>query len=343
MTNLSRVVLPDIYVNGKIFSKLHVTMGKVPAVSSMMLLLLAHLLLPLLALSSPSRKFVTSNSSINLTDRLGEDPDFTLLLRLLQRARLVPTLNRLEDATLFAPTNDAIKRYINTSHVYSRALFDTEPSPDARDNKQHELRQHLLYHLLNYSIPLMPEDFPSTLPLVLETLLYPDLPVQSLTRGPPPWLPQPGGLLNCAPQRLRVALRDLKPWVAVDSIGRGGVEIIKKPIMASNGIIIPLGNIIPLPGNLYQEVNSHPLVSEFASILSPEMVETLSTSPHTTIFFPIDSAWSALDDIERKYLHSGYAERDVGRIVAMHSSNSGADGLGEVGWSDTWHEGGSCE
>jgi len=265
-------------------------------------------------------------------------------LRLLQRARLVPTLNRLEDATLFAPTNDAIERYRNTSHVYARALFDTEPIPDALpDNEQHELRQLLFYHLLNYTIPLMPQEFPSKNPLILETLLYPNLPLHSPTAEPPPWLPKPGGLLNCAPQRLRVALRDSKPWVAVDFMGRGGVEVVKEPVMASNGIVIPLGDVIPLPGNLYQEVASNPLLSEFSSILSTGMVETLSTSPHMTLFFPIDSAWSALDDIEREYLHSGYAERDVGRLVAMHSSSSGTDDSGEVGWSDTWDEGSTCE
>ncbi|KAF8338034.1 uncharacterized protein EI90DRAFT_2991353 [Cantharellus anzutake] len=310
----------------------------------MMLSILVPLLLPvLLALASPNQESIAKAKSINLTDRLSEDPDFTLLLRLLQRARLIPTLNRLEDATLFAPTNDAIERYINTSHIYARALFDTEPNVNGpRDNVQHELRQHLFYHLLNFSIPILPKDFPTQKPLIFETLHYPDLPVQHPSPEPPPsppWLPEPGGLLDRAPQRLRAVFRDSKPWIAVDSMRRGGVEVAKEPINASNGIIIPLRNVIPLPGNLYQEVKAHPLISEFASILSPETIQTLSTSPHITLFFPVDSAWSVLDDIERKYLHSGYAEHDVGKLVAMHSSGSGINGSGGVGWSDTWDEG----
>ena len=44
-------------------------------------------------------------------DALNEDPDYTSLLNLLQKARLIPTLNRLNGSTLFAPTNDAIKRH----------------------------------------------------------------------------------------------------------------------------------------------------------------------------------------------------------------------------------------
>src|SRR6266853_4693787 len=83
---------------------------------------LFHLIPPsLLALLPYSLAIPNSQSSFHspehtlsttLVDKLSEDPDFTTLLRLLQRARLIPTLNRLNGTTFFAPTNDAINRYI---------------------------------------------------------------------------------------------------------------------------------------------------------------------------------------------------------------------------------------
>ncbi|KAF9010368.1 hypothetical protein BDZ89DRAFT_1143548 [Hymenopellis radicata] len=81
-----------------------------------------------------------------LVDELGDDPDYESLLRLIQRARLVPTLNRLDGATLFAPTNDAIEHH----SFWNAALNDDSDS--LTDNIQEKLRQQLFYHLLNFSI-----------------------------------------------------------------------------------------------------------------------------------------------------------------------------------------------
>lgn len=314
----------------------------------MRLLTLLLLLPPLLVPASAGQEPILRPNRVNIVDRLSSDPDFTLLLRLLQRTRLIPTLNRLEDATLFAPTNDAIERSRHPSSLISRALEASDSAWDTvPDNIHHQLRQHLFYHLINYSIPILPPDFPNSpnRPLILETLHFPSLPLQPPTDEPPPappWLPNPGGLLNAAPQRLRISSRDNKSWAGVDFNGQRGVQVVKETLTASNGVIIPVADVIPLPGNLYEEIQAHPLLSEFASILSPDMVETLATSPHITLFFPIDSAWSELDSIERRYLHSGYAERDVGRLVAMHSSGTGVNSSGDVGWSDTWNEGSVC-
>ncbi|KAF8323355.1 FAS1 domain-containing protein [Clavulina sp. PMI_390] len=295
-----------------------------------------------------------STERVNLVDHLSNDPDFTLLLRLLQRARLIPTLNRLEDATLFAPTNEAIERYQNSTsssnpniwdaNSYSyQAMYDSELiGPLAPDNVQFELRQHLLYHLLNYSLPLAPSEFPSQRPLALDTLLFPDVSLPPPTDEPapaPPWLPLPGGSLNDAPQRLRVASREDAAWVGVDFAGRGGAQVTKAPVVASNGLIIPVSDVITMPGNLYDEILLHPLLHEFTSILTPEMIATLKSSPHLTMFLPIDSAWSAMDDIQRRYLHSGYAERDVSKLVGLHLSGAGLNSSGDVGWSDSWEDG----
>ena len=306
-------------------------------------------LVPFVAASGVGQQPVNSNR-INIVDRLGSDPDFTLLLRLLQRARLIPTLNRLGDATFFAPTNEAIERYRNSTSSAARLWatldFGNVDALDPPDNMQYKLRQHLLYHLLNYSIPIMPPDFPNQPPLALDTLHYPDVAYLPPTDEPapaPPWLPAPGGSLNNAPQRLRVASRGAAAWIGVDSAARGGAQVVKDPLLASNGIIVPVGDVVSLPDHLYGEIIKHPYLQEFASILTPEMIDSLSKSAHLTLFLPIDSAWSTLDSIERQYLHSGYAERDVSRLVGLHSSGAGVNSTGDVGWSDTWDDGMTCE
>jgi len=290
------------------------------------------------------------SKSVNLVDRLSLDSDFTLLLRLLQRARLIPTLNRVEDATLFAPTNAAIERYRNSTSSAARLWSLTHTDADISkppDNVQYELRQHLLYHVLNYSLPIIPPDFPNQRPIALDTLHYPDVAYSPPTDQPapaPPWLPEPGGSLNSAPQRLRIASRGSAAWVGVDSTGSGGAQVtVKDPLRASNGIIIPISDVVPLPDHLYGEIINRPNLQELASILTPEMKDSLTTSPHLTLFLPSDPAWSCLDTVERKYLRSGYAERDVSRLVSLHLSGAGVNSTGDVGWSDTWSDGMTCE
>ena len=85
--------------------------------------------------------------STNLVDALSADPDYTSLLRLLQQAKLIPTLNKLNGSTFFAPTNDAIKRHSAQNALWQAALQD-DPL-DLKDNIQEKLRQELFYHLLN--------------------------------------------------------------------------------------------------------------------------------------------------------------------------------------------------
>src|SRR5271170_8123863 len=92
-----------------------------------------------------SRSVQFNISSTTLVDALSADPDFTSLLRLLQRARLIPTLNRLNGSTLFAPTNDAIKRHTSSNSLWNTALQDDQLS--LNDNVHEQLRQELLYHL----------------------------------------------------------------------------------------------------------------------------------------------------------------------------------------------------
>ncbi|THU97385.1 hypothetical protein K435DRAFT_857699 [Dendrothele bispora CBS 962.96] len=77
----------------------------------------------------------------------------------LGRPRLVPTLNSLNGATLFAPTSDAIKRH---NSFWNSIRTDSDYM--LTDNINEKLRQQqLFYHLLNYSITAFPSFFDSIL------------------------------------------------------------------------------------------------------------------------------------------------------------------------------------
>jgi solute carrier family 25 carnitine/acylcarnitine transporter 20/29 len=184
--------------------------------------------------------------STTLVDVLSADPDYTSLLRLLQRARLIPTLNKLNGSTFFAPTNDAIQR-----HSQWRAIVEDDQF-FLTDNIQEKLRQELFYHLLNYTISSLP-DSEDQIPQVLKTLHYPRTPIEPPSQDPPPfppWMPIPGGTLGGEPQRLRVASHDGGVWVGVDAFGEGGAQIIKERVEASNGVLLGVDDVLQVPPDL---------------------------------------------------------------------------------------------
>jgi solute carrier family 25 carnitine/acylcarnitine transporter 20/29 len=185
-------------------------------------------------------------SSTTLVDVLSADPDYTSLLHLLQRAKLIPTLNRLNGSTFFAPTNDAIKRHSLSNSRWGAILEDDHYS--VNDNVQEELRQELFYHLLNYSLP---ESLPHPNLQVLKTLHFPTNIDPSPTE-PPPWLPVPGGTLGGEPQRLRMYSRDAGAWVGVDALGKGGAEIVKGQVDAGNGVLLGISDVLTVPPDLGQ-------------------------------------------------------------------------------------------
>lgn len=128
-------------------------------------------------------------STTNPLDVLTSSPNHTILVRLLQRTRLIPTLIRLIEfddgsgLTILAPTDEALRRESSASaqpsgghaealtqgSIWYRAmrefgLEETEAGDEhskshhftqagSSDNVQAELRQHLLHHILNYTLP----------------------------------------------------------------------------------------------------------------------------------------------------------------------------------------------
>lgn len=187
-------------------------------------------------------------TSTTLVDALSADPDYTRLIRLLQRARLIPTLNRLNASTVFAPTNDAIERFTKSNIVWSEEAF--ESTPHTMDNVNEKLRQDLLYHILQFNITFPPVREVES----METLHYPQKPIEGPGNEPPPgppWIPEPGGTLGGAPQRLRISEREKGGrWAGVDFKGKGGAKIVKDPVEAKNGVILGVGDVIDVPRDL---------------------------------------------------------------------------------------------
>ncbi|VDC01863.1 unnamed protein product [Peniophora sp. CBMAI 1063] len=255
-------------------------------------------------------------TSTTLVDKLSNDSDYSSLLRLLQRAKLIPTLNRLNGSTFFAPTNDAIEKHKASNSLWHAALSDDD-SP-LLDNVHEQLRQDLLYHLLNYSISLPQEESI----LVTHTLHFPHEHTEPPTHEPPgrpPWMPQPGGTLGGEPQRLRVAARESAVYVGVDTFGKGGAKLVKGEVDAGNGILLGIDSVLAPPSHLADIIGDQSSLSYFQRILTPEVKDRLANTSELTLFVPVDSAFNALPKYERLYLESDFAADDLQRIFEMHA------------------------
>lgn len=219
-----------------------------PPILSLPLLLLFTASIPSTLISAAQRPLQYSTQSTTLVDALSADPDYTSLLHLLQRARLIPTLNRLNGSTFFAPTNEAIKRHSPKDSLWAGAL-EPEHFSTVNDNVRERLRQELFYHLINYTLLQLPEDGH---PAIHSTLHFPRQPLPPSREPPPlpPWLPEPGGTLGGYSQRLRLATRDSKTFVGVDAFGKGGAKIIKDRVETGNGVLYAIDRVIDVPPDL---------------------------------------------------------------------------------------------
>jgi solute carrier family 25 (mitochondrial carnitine/acylcarnitine transporter), member 20/29 len=297
-------------------------------------------------------------SSVTLVDALSADPDYTSIIRLLQRARLIPTLNRLNGSTFFAPTNDAIERHLSKHPLWHAALHDQDLDQQTLgiyDNVADRLRQQLFYHLLNYTLPAISAD---SNPEVHKTLLFPREFIEPPTNEPPstpPWMPVPGGTLGGEPQRLRVSSSDGAVWVGVDAFGGGGAQVVKSPVDAGNGLLLGISEVLNMPPDLCEcitvdrpesfliysaatVVSQHTSTSYFHKILTPEIVELLNTTSELTLFLPVDEAWLKLHPLERLYLESPFATDDLSRILNAHAVVEK-----DVKWSDSFEAALNCE
>ena len=211
--------------------------------------------------------------SNTIVSTLSQSANHTTLLHLLQRSKCIPLLAHIGNATLFAPTDQAWKAWEDDHRPEHEVMYqgwlssggleewfvtedqalslriqdggDEDGERKKLDNQSFWLRQHLLYHMLNYTLP--PSAFlegiesidttfrkkkETPLEVSIETtLLFPMLDAPKLPPTPPPgppWLPRGGdGLLGGHGQRLRKTKgrKDERGRIGVDWLGGGGVGI----------------------------------------------------------------------------------------------------------------------
>ncbi|WVO18265.1 hypothetical protein L204_105976 [Cryptococcus depauperatus] len=340
-----------------------------------------------------------------IVSALSASHQHTTFLHLLQRSKCIPMLAHIGNATVFAPTDEAWKNWADRNKPVSSMqedekgglingwlgpggieewlmseedLFklritlsgDEEQERRTMDNQNWALRQHLLYHLLNYTLP--PSSFLSSGSgniTIHTTLLFPLAKQPQLPPTPehgPPWLPRGGeGLLGGHGQRLRIARQNsmeggVRGKVGVGSggqcgvgiwDGRGWLEPKKNGTSAeenqiigarwtSNGVVVGLDGVIDMPPSIEEIIHTHPQLSYLSRILSlssppSPLPSSFAITPHLTVFAPSNEAFkAAFDEMERGYLEGPYGEEGVGRTMA-HSIVSGGKGKG-VWWSDAF-------
>lgn len=331
------------------------------------------------------RKHNDTQDSFNLIDLVAQSSQHSIFLRLLQRTRLIPTLNRLQEfddgtgLTMLAPTDDA---FLTKKDVERQALAQTESSggigfweyllsPDnvssaaegpvwhqnrliAKDNINAVARQHLLYHILNYTLPFsvssdtgshspaasLPEQGKPQLHITMH------FPSRRMLTEPthPGRIPVPdeedhGGLLGDEGQRLRIAARafgECRPFDASRMVnaelafgtevdGSGGATSLSEDWRSKNGVLHSIDAVLDLPPPLEHILNRHPSLTSLLELLDAKTIHTLSTVPHLTLFLPSSDAFSKLTFLERAYLFGPFrkAVQDRLKLLGWHMSGLG--------------------
>lgn len=300
------------------------------------------------ALQAPSPDLGVT--STNIVDVLSQDPQLSLYIRLLQRARLIPTLNKIHDATLFAPTNEAVRNRSLADPVLAAALLEESADleeQDGRDNLQYRLRERLFYHMLNYtSSNLSFPDVQDSRIAYESTLLFPTTHEEHGRPGHVPYPAPQDTLLGGEGQKLSV-LREMQKEgsgsaggvitrVGVDGGGGGGAVIIPgRGGHGRNGRVVVVDDLLHPPKSIAHRIRERAgtggndtqpgSLSKFASLLSEEMWKKYTEDSHTTLFVPHDQAFDALPLLEWKYLTSGFATDDILQIANGHQAEYKGD------------------
>lgn len=253
-------------------------------------------------------------------DVLSSSPDHSIFIHLLQRTKLIPTLNLITESTVFAPTDDAWRKWSDTDAGHAVApliakLSGGGPPPESilADNILFHLRQHLFYHVLNYTLEepqtLKPKDNDEQRSLTTETtLLYPAREINPPSPLPPPkspWLPQDGtGSLGGQGQRLWVAFNASGPIVVgcgpdgadgavvwtdwydeprdMAQGAQGGKKGETRKGMrmrsAGNGVVIGVDSVLPMPVDIGESPIGSPSV-RVANRLAAQKPSSRPTHP----------------------------------------------------------------
>lgn len=271
---------------------------------------------------------------LNLVDLINTYPELSTFTRYLQRTRLIPTLNRIQTydqdhtgITIFAPTNAAF----DNAELGHGSIW-TEELHTNTDNIQAQLRQQLLYHILNYTVSATESNV-----TYLETLHLPsrkrlseptrpgNIPQKPLT-PPHPGAEDNGGLLGGSGQMLRVvrSANGSILHVGSDAHGSHGAYVVHVDRRSPYGDLYIIDRVLNLPPSLDVFLREQKACTLFQH-MPLDILHTLAMTAHLTMFLPSDRAWNQLHPLEQAYLlgSSPQAQDDRLRVFGWHVSSTG--------------------
>ncbi|KAI0244869.1 hypothetical protein L0F63_000607 [Massospora cicadina] len=227
-------------------------------------------------------------------DVLGSDPAYEAMVYLLQEARMIPQINRLEKCTLLALSNEALSK-----------VDDLYPT--------HLDKERLVRYLLLKERLTVGEIYNRTAqsPLV-ETWLG----LNGSLGTPDPF----------GPGRGQMMLAHVHPGVR-SALYLGGVRVTRGDIFADNGVIHVVENYISFPKSPMSILMERHGLGFFSSLLSltPSLKGELDAPvPHSLFVWGDGSANATFSPVERRYLRHRHptAASDREALVASAFVNS---------------------
>ncbi|KDN42747.1 Fasciclin-domain-containing protein [Tilletiaria anomala UBC 951] len=280
--------------------------------------------------TEPHHGFGDLPQNRTVIDVLNASPDHLIFVRLLQRARLIPYINKLQEfddenvgLTVLAPTDRVWPREFRAALGGDTSFTDEQVDAaivnslqmGSRDNIQEFLQDLLLYHFVNRSVvgDISESQWPARL---LTTLQRPH---DHITIGNRPDLMLEGQKILMRQNTSAVFFG----WsYGNDTVWEMGSAIYVR--MCSKGIVVALDRVLRPPPTLDVIVRTHPALEYMNQILSEDELVRVGKSPSTTAFLPTDGAFNALSPLERRYLEGPWAisRRDDVRVLAWHLTSS---------------------
>ncbi|KAK9483806.1 hypothetical protein V1527DRAFT_472172 [Lipomyces starkeyi] len=234
----------------------------------------------LLALPAPTM------ASISIVDLLSSSPDFTLLVRVLQRTGLIPVLNMARNVTFFAPSDEVLKKLPTDFDIPTLLQYLIITDPIVSYNMTEEEAVYFSY---------------------LRAPAAPDVP------------------LPLRVQRLLSSHRETADDAGMQLvIGSGAAKVVMHDWVADNGIIQVVDAMVPLPGTLCEAAvgsankgDIHLFSQLF--VKHPMICFLLQYAQDTaTLLVPVDSAFDVLNDVELSYLMVNAGHDDRLRFLGSH-------------------------
>ncbi|KAK9238796.1 hypothetical protein V1525DRAFT_400066 [Lipomyces kononenkoae] len=225
-------------------------------------------------------------ATVSIVDLLSSSPDFTLLVRVLQRTGLIPVLNMARNITFFAPSDEVLQNLPTELDIPT---------------------------LLQYMI--------ITDPIVAENMTENEAVYFSYLRAPvAPDVPLPLKV-----QRVSSRQPDISDDEKVQLvIGSGAAKVVKHDWVADNGVIQVVDAMVPLPDSLCDAVAGSVINGDMhlfsqLFVMHPVICYLLQYAQDTaTLIVPVDSAFDILNDVELSYLMVAEGHDDRLRFVGSH-------------------------